>query len=96
MATQILHWYMRNAAVVFAFAVLGAIAAERTIMVLRRRRDRDEVATSVVSGVAFLVAKTVIGKVAILALSLYVYDRHRITTLDLRSPWVWAAHVRDP
>jgi sterol desaturase/sphingolipid hydroxylase (fatty acid hydroxylase superfamily) len=75
---------------VFVISVFGAIAAERTAAWWRRRHiDSTEVATSMVSGAAFLLAKTLVARIAFLALSLEVYDRYRLFELDLTNPIVW-------
>lgn len=89
-----LGWYTDHAGTIFATLVVAAIALEVT----RRwaagrldRRERTSVLTSLTSGLAFLIVKAVVGKLAATALALYVYDHARLTTLDLTSPWVWVA-----
>lgn len=97
MTTQLFHWYARHAGLLFAATVLSAIAVERVAHVVRRRRDRSDLSTTIVSGAAFLVVKAVVAKLAILAFSLYIYDRWRLFDLDLSNPLVWIAMfvVRD-
>jgi sterol desaturase/sphingolipid hydroxylase (fatty acid hydroxylase superfamily) len=83
-------WYHRHAGLVFATAVLGAIVLELAGARRHRRRiDPAETATSIASGAAFLVAKTVVGRLAAVSVSLTIYDRHRLFDLDLTDPRVW-------
>jgi sterol desaturase/sphingolipid hydroxylase (fatty acid hydroxylase superfamily) len=89
-AVSAFDWYRQHAVAVFAVAVIGAIVFETSHRLWNWRRvDLDAVATSVVSGAAFLVVKNVISKLALLTLSMWVYDNHRIFDLDLSSPLVW-------
>jgi sterol desaturase/sphingolipid hydroxylase (fatty acid hydroxylase superfamily) len=84
------HWYFRNSVRLFVIAVIGAIAVEIIGRLIRRKRvDVAESATSLVSGVTFIVTKTLVSKLVMLSLSLYVYRTHRLTTLDLSNSWVW-------
>lgn len=88
--TWLIDWYRSNAVAIFSCCILTALAAETVHRLWRRRRiDVQAAATSIVSGGAFLVAKHVVAKSAIIALSLWVYDHHRRWDLDLGSPWVW-------
>ena len=83
-----LHWYSRHAVTLFAVTVVSALLVE----VLHHRHRRGALhdsATSVVSAVSFLAAKSVLSKLVMLSLSMYVYESHRLFTLDLGSPWVW-------
>ena len=90
MIRTLLHWYAAHAGLVFAVALLGALAGERLVVVARRRHVNvgDDV-TSVVSGVAFMVARAALSKLVMLSLSLAVYERFRIFDLDLANPLVW-------
>lgn len=90
MLSDALHWYRDHAGEVFATAILGAIVLERASARWRRRPiDGAEVTASIVSGAAFLIAKTVVGRLAFMAVSLAVYDRYRLFDLDLTDPIVW-------
>jgi sterol desaturase/sphingolipid hydroxylase (fatty acid hydroxylase superfamily) len=92
MFSDLIAWYPSHAVQVFAISVLAAIVAEQGYIWWRRRRvNVSGVATSVVSGVAFLVAKSVVAKLAVLALSLYVYDQVRLFDIDMGNPWIWVA-----
>ena len=92
MVNHAAHLYHAHARMIFVIAVFGAIAAERTAAWWRRRHiDNAEAATSVVSGAAFLLAKTVVARIAFLALSLEVYDRYRLFDPDLTNPMVWVS-----
>jgi sterol desaturase/sphingolipid hydroxylase (fatty acid hydroxylase superfamily) len=93
-----ISWYLSHAVVVFTVSVLAAVAGEIGLAVWRRRRGVvADAATSIISGVAFLVTKNIVAKLAVLTLSLYVYEHFRIFNLDLANLWVWVAMfvVRD-
>jgi sterol desaturase/sphingolipid hydroxylase (fatty acid hydroxylase superfamily) len=84
------HWYFRNAIRLFVVAIVGAIAVEMVGRLVRRKRlNLNESATSVVSGVAFMAVKSLVSKLVMLSLSLYVYRSHRLTTLNLSNSWIW-------
>jgi sterol desaturase/sphingolipid hydroxylase (fatty acid hydroxylase superfamily) len=84
-----IHWYYQRPVAVFAVVALAAIAIELIHRFWRRTFDAQESATSVVSGVSFLVVKNVVSKLVMLGLSMWVYDHLRLTTLDLGNSWVW-------
>jgi sterol desaturase/sphingolipid hydroxylase (fatty acid hydroxylase superfamily) len=84
------HWYFRNAIRLFVVAIVGAIAVEMIGRLVRRKRlNLNESANSVVSGVAFMAVKSLVSKLVMLSLSLYVYRTHRLTTFDLSNSWIW-------
>ncbi len=92
MFSEVVSWYTDHAATMFASLVASAIALE----VVRRwaagrfgETERNSALTSLTSGLAFLVVKSIVGKLAATTLALYVYERYRLTTLDLTSPWIW-------
>ncbi len=100
MLSTAVHWYADHAPVVFAGAVLGAIGVEQLMNWRRRAAARaglDQNLASVTSAAAFLVVKTIVGKLVFLAVALHVYERYRIWDLDLALPIVWIAAfvVRD-
>jgi len=90
MFTNLIDWYSANAAILLVVLVGSAIALEQ----VRRRADgsRDDVGsarTSLTSGLAFIVVKSIVSKLAVASLALLVYDQFRLFTLDLANPWVW-------
>lgn len=92
MFADLIAWYTDHAATIFAGLVTAAILLEAVRRWADGRFDDEErrsLLTSVTSGVAFLVVKSAVGKLAATSLALYVYDRFRITTLDLTNPLVW-------
>ena len=93
MFPDIIHWYADHAATIFTVLVASAIALELLGRWADGRLDpgeRTSVMTSLSSGLAFVVVKSAVGKLAVTALALFVYDQLRLTTLDLTGPWVWA------
>ncbi len=86
---EVVAWYTANAAVIFVVLVGTAILTERMRRGSGHQRGSDR--TSITSGLAFLVAKGVIGKLAATSLALFVYDHFRLFTLDVGSPVVWVA-----
>lgn len=87
---DIIEWYRSHAVAIFVFSIVSALVVETAVQLWRRRRiDVVAASTSLVSAGAFLLAKNVVSKLAMLSLSLWVFDHHRLFTLDLRSPWVW-------
>jgi sterol desaturase/sphingolipid hydroxylase (fatty acid hydroxylase superfamily) len=90
MADIVLFWYRSHAVHVFVFCIFGAMLIERVYGVIRHRRaDVRSMATSVISGISFMAAKHVVAKAAMVALSLFVYERFALTHLDLGNPWLW-------
>jgi alkylglycerol monooxygenase len=83
-------WYRAHAVAVFAAAVVGAIVLETAHRLWRRSQiDVAAATTSLVSGAAFLLAKNVVSKLAMLSLSMWVFHHHRLFDADLSSPLVW-------
>lgn len=94
MFDDIVLWYAAHAKVLFAVLVITVIVMEQAHRTWRRRGavDPDEMAsavTSITSGAAFLVVKAIVANLAITTLALFVYERYRLFTLDVMSPWVW-------
>jgi sterol desaturase/sphingolipid hydroxylase (fatty acid hydroxylase superfamily) len=91
MLSDAITWYTTHAVTVFAVSVLTAVVGETALAVWRRRSGAvTDAATSILSGVAFLVTKNVVAKLAMLTLSVYVYEHWRLFDLDLGNLWVWA------
>ena len=91
MFTDIIDWYTERAALLFV-----ALAATAIAMEWARRRlagaafgERGSTRTTLTSGVAFLAAKSVVSKLAVTSLALFVYDNLRLFSLDLSNPLVW-------
>ncbi len=84
-------WYTDHAATTFVVLVGSAILMEQ----LRRHMAGDvdhqdgSTRTSLTSGLAFIAAKGLVGKLAAASLALFAFDHFRLFTLDLTSPWVW-------
>ncbi len=92
MFSDLIDWYADHAAVIFVLLVGSAVATELIRKHVTGRLDaaeRSSMLTSLTSGVAFLAVKGVVGKLAAIALALFVYDHLRWFTLDLTDPWVW-------
>lgn len=89
MLSSVFQWYGRYPAQIFAVVALTALIGEMVIRGRRRSLDLQESTTSIVSGLSFLATKSLVGKTVMLGVSVYVYEFHRLFTLDLGSPWVW-------
>ena len=93
MFTDIINWYTERAALLFVVLAASAIMMEWT----RRRlagatsSERGSTRTTLTSGVAFLAAKSIVSKLAVTSLALFVYDNLRLFSLDLSNPLVWIA-----
>ncbi len=90
MFTDFIDWYTDRAALLFVVLAASAVAMEQ----LRRHRsgpitDAGSTRTTITSGLAFLAAKSVVSKLAVTSLALFVYEHFRIVTLDLSNPLVW-------
>ncbi len=87
---ELFHWYADHAAIIFAICITVAIIGE---FLSRWARGRDmqlrSVTTSITSGAVFMIAKTIVGKAAFLALSLYIYNNVAPVKLNLSNPLVW-------
>ncbi len=85
-----LHWYNDHAAAIFATCIVLAIFGEAFS---RWARGRDlqvrSTTTSIASGAVFMVAKTIVGKAAFIALSLYLFNNVAPVHLNLSNPLVW-------
>ena len=90
MLSAVITWYSTHAIQLFVGALSVTLASEA---IAARQHQRPVVgqATSIVSGVSFMAAKTVVSKVAMLSLSVTVYSRFRIMTLNSGNPGVWLA-----
>lgn len=90
MTSTILSWYLEHAGLLFGICIVTAVVGEK---VARWATGNDlelrSTATSIISGGAFLVVKTVLGKVLFLGATLWIYEHHRLFTLDLGNPLVW-------
>ncbi len=89
MASSLLQWYSQHAVIVFAVASVSALVGETLHRARRRSLDLRESATSLASAAGFLVAKNIISKLVIFSLSMYLYQNHRLFTLDLSNVYVW-------
>lgn len=88
--SALIDWYRAHAVMAFVVAIVTALSVEMIHQRWRRRRiDLAAAATSIVSGGAFLLTKSFVSKVIMLALSLWVYDHLRMFDLSLSSPAVW-------
>jgi sterol desaturase/sphingolipid hydroxylase (fatty acid hydroxylase superfamily) len=84
------YWYGDNAPVFFALFVITTLAV--TAVQHHKKRaatDLTDVTATAVSGTAFLTAKFVAGLVVFGALSVLVFERWRLWTLDMSNPLVW-------
>jgi sterol desaturase/sphingolipid hydroxylase (fatty acid hydroxylase superfamily) len=84
-----LHWYAAHAPALFAGLLVTAVAMEQLHHRLTGRADDESAFTSLVSGVAFMAVKQVVGKLAFTTLALIVFERFRLFTLDLANPLTW-------
>lgn len=98
MFNDIIDWYIEHAALLFVVLAATAIAMES----IRRRvagsarhqsagSERGSTRTTIASGVAFIITKSVVSRLAVTSLALFVYDQLRLFTLDLSNPLVWVA-----
>lgn len=96
---DLLHRAITLAAPLFAIFVVVMVIIQLAATRLHRCRRVDTASTvvTIVSAGAFAGAKVVVGKLAALAVALYVYEHWRLATLDLTNPLVWigAIIVRD-
>ena len=87
-----LEWFAGNAAIVLVLSVLGTVGGER---ILRRHRgDAEPVSssrTSISAGLAYIVAKGIVSKVAMFALAMWIYTNHAVFDLSPFNPLVWLA-----
>jgi sterol desaturase/sphingolipid hydroxylase (fatty acid hydroxylase superfamily) len=91
-----IDWYTDHAAMLFVGLVGSAILVEQVRKNLDRRgrgsvAATGSTATSLTSGLAFIAAKSLVSRLAMAALALFVYDHFHLITLDLRDPLVWIA-----
>ena len=90
MFTHFIDWYSAHAAILFVGLVGSAIALEQVRRVVGGSHDdTGSTRTSITSGLAFLAVKSLVSKLAVASLALFVYDQFRLFTLDLANPWVW-------
>ncbi|MEP1122778.1 MAG: hypothetical protein ABJH68_02670 [Ilumatobacter sp.] len=86
------EFYTAHAGVLFVGFTLLVLVLESA-----RRRwagvcpDMAAFATTAASGVAFLVAKSVVAKLAATSLAVSVFENFALFELDLLDPWVWVA-----
>jgi sterol desaturase/sphingolipid hydroxylase (fatty acid hydroxylase superfamily) len=90
MLSAVITWYSAHAVQLFVGALAVTLVGEAVAARQHQRRVVGQ-ATSIVSGVSFIAAKTVVSKVAMLSLSVAVFSRFRIMTLNPGNPGVWLA-----
>jgi sterol desaturase/sphingolipid hydroxylase (fatty acid hydroxylase superfamily) len=92
MLVAALHWYAAHAGTTVVVAVASMIIVEK---VRRWYAGRDcemaSTASSVASAAVFLGVKAIAGKALFVALAIWVYDNHRLATLDMSNPLIWLA-----
>jgi sterol desaturase/sphingolipid hydroxylase (fatty acid hydroxylase superfamily) len=88
MLSAVIAWYSAHAVQLFVGALAVTLAGEAVAVRQQKRRVVGQ-ATSLVSGISFMAAKTLVSKVAMLSLSVAVYTRFRIVTLNPSNPGVW-------
>lgn len=88
-ANQLLRAAMTWAPAILVGSVAVCVFAEFVAVRLGRRARVAGARQSVFAGVAYLAAKGVMSKVLLLAVSLWVYENWRLTTLDLDNPLTW-------
>lgn len=92
MFSNAVAWYTARAGQIFAVLIVSVVALE---FVSRRSRgelsiaERRSTVTSITSGVAFIVAKSIVGKLAVTTLMFYAFDHWCFSTLDFSDPLVW-------
>jgi sterol desaturase/sphingolipid hydroxylase (fatty acid hydroxylase superfamily) len=92
MVTESFQWYAAHAGVIAVATIASMILIETTERARAGRcPDTASTASSFTSVAAFLVVKTVAGKALFVALAIWVYENHRIVTLDTSNPLVWLA-----
>jgi sterol desaturase/sphingolipid hydroxylase (fatty acid hydroxylase superfamily) len=81
-----------NAAVIVTVTIASSVAVDQLWRWYSGRNpELRATASSFTAAAAFLAAKTLVGKVLFVALAIWVYDHHRIATLDMFNPLVWLA-----
>lgn len=90
------QWLMDHIGIVVFFTVLVAVAVDLALAARRRSGaangatiDVRQVRASVVSGFAYAGAKTVVSKVLMFAVALWVHDRFGIFELSVSLWWTW-------
>ena len=87
-ASALITFVTGHAVLLLAASVVVTVTGEVVHGIVRRRADAAGSATSVVAGVAYLVAKGVVSKGLMFGVALAVYD-HRLFDLDWTNPLVW-------
>ncbi len=87
-AAEFMTWLTGHAALLLAASVTVTVVGELVHGRLRRRADAAGSTTSMVAGLAYLVAKGVVAKGLMFGVALAVYE-HRVFTLDWTNPVVW-------
>ncbi|HUF98356.1 MAG TPA: sterol desaturase family protein [Ilumatobacter sp.] len=94
MFSNAVAWYTAHAGQIFAVLIVSLVVLEFVSRRFRGELTADEqrsAITSITSGLAFIAAKSVVGKLAVTTLMLYAFDNWRFATLDLNEPTVWVA-----
>ena len=87
-ATAFMTWLTAHAAILLATSVTVTVVGELLHGRLRRRSDAAGTMTSMVAGLAYLLAKGVVSKGLMFGVALAVYE-HRLFDLDSTNPLVW-------
>jgi sterol desaturase/sphingolipid hydroxylase (fatty acid hydroxylase superfamily) len=85
-----LHWFAAHAALIIAIVVPAVIVIDRVARwVAGHDLESAQTGMSVISAAAFLLVKGVAGRVLFVAFGLWIFEHHRIWTLDMYNPAIW-------
>jgi sterol desaturase/sphingolipid hydroxylase (fatty acid hydroxylase superfamily) len=90
MVIEVVHWYAAHAGAIVTITV-GSMSVIEMMRRRHARRDAElkSTASSLAAVAVFLGVKTLAGKALFVALAVWIYENHRITTLDMFNPLVW-------
>lgn len=87
-----LRWFTDHAALLMVVSVIATIGGEHLIGRLRgATEDRRSARTSISAGLAYILAKGIVSKIAMFAVAMWIYTNHAIFALDPLNPLVWIA-----
>jgi sterol desaturase/sphingolipid hydroxylase (fatty acid hydroxylase superfamily) len=92
MVIECLRWYAAHAGVIATATIASMIVVEEVRRwLVGRHSDRVSTASSFAAVAVFLVVKTIAGKALFVTLAIWVYENHRLVTLDSLNPLIWLA-----
>lgn len=91
-ASPLIAWFIAHSVPLLFISVVTLVVGDLAIRLIKRTGvNRSATATSIAAGLAYISAKGIVSKLLMFGVSMWVYNNHRIFSLDNTIPAVWIA-----